>query len=455
MIQLNLDTVLRAVNGRTVSSRDILGACFTGVSTDSRTIRAGDLFFALSGDKFDAHNFIDAVSRVGAGAVISRVVECPSDEFVLIMVDDTLRALQRLAAYVRHIRHIPVVSITGTNGKTTTKEMTAAVIAKKYPVLKTEGNLNNHIGLPLTLLRLDKETAAVLEMGASKAGDIAELCEIAAPDYGIVTNIGPGHLEGFGSVEGVRTAKLEIMDYAKTIIVNADDEFLMKAVLERNKTLQREIISFGVENSAALTGRFVDGAGPALNTAIRLPNGEELQVSIKSGGRHNLYNALAAAAAGFLMGVEGQDIRQALSDFRGVAMRLEFREINGSMIICDFYNANPASVTNAVKELVRLDRGRKIAVLGDMLELGEYSERYHRELGRWMASQPVDVFIAVGSMMRTTLDAFNDSRGVSVQGAAVHAANAVEAGRILKQLIANDTVLIKGSRGLKMERVLE
>ncbi|KWT89803.1 UDP-N-acetylmuramoyl-tripeptide--D-alanyl-D-alanine ligase [Candidatus Magnetominusculus xianensis] len=453
MIQLNLDTVLRAVNGRTVSSRDILGACFTGVSTDSRTIRAGDLFFALSGDNYDAHNFIDAVSRVGAGAVISRAVECPSDEFVLIMVDDTLRALQRLAAYVRQIRHIPVVSITGTNGKTTTKEMTAAVIAKKYSVLKTEGNLNNHIGLPLTLLRLDNEAAAVLEMGASKAGDIAELCEIAAPDYGIVTNIGPGHLEGFGSVEGVRTAKLEIMDYAKTIIVNADDEFLMKGV--RNKTLQREIISFGVENKAALTGRFVDGVGPALNTALMLPNGEELQVSIKSGGRHNLYNALAAAAAGFLMGVEGQDIRQALSDFGGVAMRLEFREINGSMIICDFYNANPASVTNAVKELVRLDRGRKIAVLGDMLELGEYSERYHRELGRWMASQPVDVFIAVGSMMRTALDEFIDSRGAPVQGAAVHAADSVEAGRILKQLIANDTVLIKGSRGLKMERVLE
>ncbi|MCG6552814.1 MAG: UDP-N-acetylmuramoyl-tripeptide--D-alanyl-D-alanine ligase, partial [Candidatus Magnetominusculus sp. LBB02] len=241
MSLLKLDDVLRAVGGRLISGHSA-AISFTGVSTDSRTVKATELFFALSGDRYDAHNFIGDVSRTAAGAVISRKLSCDLHGFTMILVDDTLKALQLLAAYVRKIRNIPVIAITGTNGKTTTKEMAAVVLSKKCSVLKTEGNLNNHIGLPLTLLRLDKEEAAVLEMGASKQGDITELCEIAKPDIGIVTNIGPGHLEGFGSIEGVRTAKLEIMDYAKTIIVNADDDFLMEGVLQKNKTLNREII---------------------------------------------------------------------------------------------------------------------------------------------------------------------------------------------------------------------
>lgn len=449
-MQLNLDTVLRAVDGKLLSSSDILGACFTGVSTDSRTLKAGDLFFALTGDKYDAHNFIGDVSAKTAGAVVEKVVQCARHEFVIIMVDDTLKALQRLAAYVRAIRRIPVVAITGTNGKTTTKEMTASVIAQKYATLKTEGNLNNHIGLPLTLLRLDRHDAAVLEMGASKQGEIAELCEIAAPDVGILTNIGPGHLEGFGSVEGVRRAKLELMDYVKTVIVNADDDFLMAGVLEKNKTLKRELITCSVDKDADVTGRLIEGAGSALHAGIRLPDGNQLEITLNCGGRHNLYNALSAAAAGVSMGVDADSISQSLSDFGGVPMRLELRQINGATVICDFYNANPASMTSAVAELIRLKHGRAVAVLGDMLELGAGAEGFHRELGRWMAGLPVDVFIAVGSLMRFAHDEFN-----IVRGGAIAATDAVEAGTILKQLISEDTVLIKGSRGSKMERVLE
>ncbi|MCG6552815.1 MAG: hypothetical protein L7F77_10840, partial [Candidatus Magnetominusculus sp. LBB02] len=229
--------------------------------------------------------------------------------------------------------------------------------------------------------------------------------------------------------------------------------FLMEGVLQKNKTLNREIITCAVENDAAFKGRLTQSNGSLLMAAIRLPNGSETEITIRSGGLHNLYNALSAAAAGFLMGLHTDDIRHGLSSFEGVPMRLELREINGSKVICDFYNANPASMSNAVKELARLKglkKGTSVAILGDMLELGAYAERYHRELGRWMVTQPVDVFIAVGPLMRLACDEFNGLR----QGA-VHAADAVEAGVILRQLASKDMVLIKGSRGLKMERVLE
>ncbi|MBF0487333.1 MAG: UDP-N-acetylmuramoyl-tripeptide--D-alanyl-D-alanine ligase [Nitrospirae bacterium] len=450
MTPISLDAVLRAVNGKAVNCPDPRGVYFTGVSTDSRAVKAAELFFALVGDKYDAHDFIASVVGIAAGAVVSRMVDCPKEGFVLIVVDDTLKALQRLAAHVRQVRPIPVVALTGTNGKTTTKEMTAAVLGKKYSVLKTEGNLNNHIGLPLTLLRLDNEDAAVLEMGANKQGDIAELCKIAAPDIAIVTNIGPGHLEGFRSIEGVRATKLEIMNYAKTIIVNGDDDFLMEGVLERNKTRNREIITFGKGKDVSCGGHSIRENGSALQVAIRFSNGVEIDATIRSGGMHNVSNALAAAAAGFAMGVDTGSIQQALSSFKGVPMRLECREINGSLVICDYYNANPASMANAVAELIRLKKGTAVAVLGDMLELGEYAERYHRELGRSIPPEDVDLLIAVGELMKFTYEDFRASGGN-----AVHAVDAVEAGTILRRLKSKDTVLIKGSRGLKMEKVLE
>ncbi|MBF0320830.1 MAG: UDP-N-acetylmuramoyl-tripeptide--D-alanyl-D-alanine ligase [Nitrospirae bacterium] len=467
MTPFSLESVRGAVNAKAVNAAALDNSggrevFFTGVSTDSRTIKAGELFFALKGDNFDAHGFMEDVSRIAAGAVVSRKVASTREGFIQIEVDDTLQALQRLAAHARGIRPLKVIAITGSNGKTTTKEMAAAVLAKKYTVLKTEGNLNNHIGLPLTLLRLGgTEDAAVLEMGASKAGDIAELCEIAAPDIGILTNIGPGHLEGFGSMEGVRAAKLELMDFlsAKTIIVNGDDDFLMEGVTQKNKTLKKEIITIGIEKDADISGRIITGMDTtALRAAIMFPNGQEIDVTIQSGGAHNVYNALSAAAAGYLMGVPREGISQALCEFKGVAMRLEHREINGSMVICDFYNANPASTANALKELARLKKDRAVAVLGDMLELGPHAEQYHRELGRWMAAQPVDLFIAVGPLMKMACEEFKSARealGMHVNGSSVCAASAVEAGRMLKESMSGATVLIKGSRGLKMERVLE
>jgi UDP-N-acetylmuramoyl-tripeptide--D-alanyl-D-alanine ligase len=417
-----------------------------GISIDSRTIKEGELFVALKGARFDGHDFLGEALNRGGGAIVSVPPAAPPRGKAIIHVASTLKALQDIAKYLRTKRGIPVVGITGSNGKSTTKEMAASVLGTKYNVLKNTGNLNNQVGLPLSLLSLtEAHGVAVLEMGASAPGDIRELCEIAQPDYGVLTNIAPAHMEGFRSLEAVRATKLEMLDFVSTLAVNADDAFLMEGA----GPFKGRLIKYGTGESNDVHAADVElgERGSAFTLNI---NGSASRVTLGVAGKINIMNALGAAAVGMAFGLDIQGISSGLEGFEGIPMRFEVMDYRGATVISDVYNANPASMEEALKELVRLRKRRAVAVLGDMLELGTYAETAHRELGAWMAGFPVDLFIGVGPLMKMAAEEFSSRSKPSVV-----AENAEEAKRILKERYEEgDTILVKGSRGMQMEIVL-
>jgi UDP-N-acetylmuramoyl-tripeptide--D-alanyl-D-alanine ligase len=447
MAVLTVEDVINATGGRIVYKNGNFHP-FTGVSIDSRTIGDGEMFVALRGARFDGHDFIYKALERGSGALVNFPPAEHLKGKAIIYVKNTLSALQDIARYVRMRSNIPVIGITGTNGKTTTKELTASILSAKYRVHKNTGNLNNHIGLPLSLIKLrSDDEAVVLEMGASSPGDIRELCGIAAPDCGVVTNIGPGHLEGFGSLEAVRNTKLELLDTVKKVVVSADDAFLMQGV----SGYLGEVITFGIENKADVFAKDIRMKDRGSAFLLCFNEGNCVEVNLNLPGAFNIYNALAAAAVGQVFNIELRDIKTGLESFKGVPMRLEIKELFGATVISDVYNANPSSMEEAIKELVRLKKGRAIAVLGDMLELGAYAEEAHRKIGEWMSALPIDVFIGVGPLMAITHSEFVKTGRQSFSVSASE-----EAGRILTGLCREgDTIVVKGSRGMGMEKVLE
>ncbi|NOZ26134.1 MAG: UDP-N-acetylmuramoyl-tripeptide--D-alanyl-D-alanine ligase [Nitrospirae bacterium] len=436
--------VLEATSGRLI----LRGAdSFSGISIDSRTIRDGELFVALKGERFDGHLFVDEALKKGLGAIVSCPPVVPRGRSI-IYVGNTLRALQGIARHRRLSRRARVVGVTGTNGKTTTKEMIAVVLEGRHKVLSSTGNLNNQIGLPLCLTELDDHDMAVLEMGASRAGDIRELSEIARPDLGVITNIGPAHLEGFGSLEMVRATKYELLDFVSTAVLNGDDPNI------RDVPRRCSVVTFGLRQGVDVRADEIvyDEGGVRFRVYLK-EGGRAADVRLRVFGLFNVYNALAAVAACRLLDVPIEEISASLGEFRGVPMRLELKELKGALVISDLYNANPASMEEAVKELVRLRRGRAVAVLGDMLELGPYGEQAHRKLGRWLATLDIDVLIAVGELMSYTYEEFSGGNG---DAKAVHVKDPQEARDMLLGIVGeDDTILIKGSRGMRLERVLE
>jgi UDP-N-acetylmuramoyl-tripeptide--D-alanyl-D-alanine ligase len=450
-----LDEIVEAAGGRVIGNSG--AEDFSGVSTDSRTIAGGELFIPLRGPNFDGHDFLGPALDRAAGALVDKEPAGVFTGKTIVLVQDTLRALQKVAAWKRKKDAPIVVGVTGTNGKTTTKEMTAAVLSARFGVLKTEGNLNNQIGLPLTLCKLDGHGAAVLEMGASRRGDIHELCEIASPDLGVLTNVGAAHLEFFGDVASVRNTKLELMDFAPRIAANADDRYMMEGInrkMSGGACACQGVLTYGVKEDADIKAFNVQAGKGSLKAVVAFPDGRNRRVELSVGGSFNVYNALAALAVGWAAGVDPDEAVEVLNGFKGVPMRFEVKEKDGVTFIVDAYNANPASVREALTELVRFRRGRVIAALGDMLELGIGSEDEHRELGRWMAEFcAVDVFVAVGPGMKAASEVFKaESTGSSI----FNASDSLEAASILKGVVRpGDTVLVKGSRGLKMERSVD
>ena len=443
--------IMKATGGRILYGNP--DAAFTGVSIDSRTIGESELFVPLKGRTFDGHKFlIDALGR-GGGAIVSSPPAEPVKGKTIIFVRSTLRALQDMARYERMKRDVTVIGITGTNGKTTTKELTASILGISHKTLKNSGNFNNEIGLPLSLMRIgDDDEFAVLEMGASKRGDIRELCEIAAPDFGAITNVGFGHIEGFGSLEAVRSTKLELLETAKTVALNADDAFLMEGLI-RGKSHWDEpvVVTFGIENSADVSARDIVLEERHSTFMLSMHGGAYTKVSLRVPGRFNIYNALAAASLCSAIGIKMTEIKHGIESFSGVPMRLELKECMGATVISDVYNANPLSMEEALKELLRLKKSRAIAVLGDMLELGSYAEVAHRKLGKWMADLSVDIVIAVGPLMEKAAEEFFAGRGTCIT-----VSDSLAAGKALRELLREgDTVLVKGSRGMHMELVLE
>lgn len=450
-MKLTVGEITEATGGRVIFGNHV--SAFTGVSIDSRSIGNGELFVPLKGEKFDGHDFLKDALNAGGGALVSMPPVEPPRGKTVIFVRSTLKALQDMAQYVRKRSGATVVGITGTNGKTTTKELIASILGVSHRVLKNSGNLNNHIGLPLSLIKLEEDDEfAVLEMGASIRGDIRRLCDIAVPDLGVITNIGMGHIEGFGSIEGVRSTKLELFEAVKKIALNCDDSFLMAGAEEgRAAGPGPEVVTFGIENDADVYADEITLEERRSLFTLRFRNGRSTRIELPVPGRFNIYNALAAASVCDALAIPPAEMAEGIRSFTGIPMRLELKELRGATVISDVYNANPVSMEEAVKELVRIKKTRAIAVLGDMLELGPYAEEAHRKLGSWMAEIPVDIFIAVGPLMEKAAEAFS-ARG----GMVIPTDNVTEARRVLLDTVREgDTVLVKGSRGTSMERVLE
>jgi UDP-N-acetylmuramoyl-tripeptide--D-alanyl-D-alanine ligase len=447
-------TVLEEILGRveTVEIR--------GISIDSRSIKEGELFVALRGDRFDGHDFVpDAMKKGAWGALVERTVL--ENKFSslggmknLLPVEDTLYALQQMSHAHRMKFSIPVVGITGSNGKTTTKEMLAGILLQKGPVLKNEGNLNNHIGVPLTLMKLNaRHQTAVVEMGMSAPGEIDVLARLVCPTIGVITNIGPAHLEFLGSMEKVAEAKGELLHNLSshaTAVLNADDVYFG---LLRSK-VSGTAVSFGMKNEADVSALRIRQHAEHTDFTIKAC-GMTADIRLRAAGMHNVSNALAAAAAAIAVGMPLDALKQGLNDFSPVAMRSEVKEVRGRTVLADYYNANPASMDAAIRTLVSLSAGRKtIAVLGDMLELGTASVEAHRQVGRTAAQCGVHVVITIGTLARYIAEGAIEA-GVTkdrVFEAQAHA----EAAQQLRDLSRpGDVVLIKGSRGMKMEKILE
>lgn len=419
-------------------------APFSRVVTDTRALQPGDLFVALAGERFDAHDFLAEAAVKGAvGALVSRPVDAPIAQ---LLVPDTLAALQRYAASWRRHFGGPVIGVTGSNGKTTTKQLLAAVFAARGPVLYTEGNLNNHIGVPLTLCRLRREhRTAVIEMGANHAGEIAALARLARPGVGIVTQAGDAHLEGFGSREGVAKAKGEMFAALNggVAVINADDAY---AGLWVKLAADNRIVSFGFAGHADVRAeRLVAGADESRFLLVT-PAGEA-EVQLPLPGRHNVANALAAAATGFALGLEPAVIAAGLAKVEAPKGRVAVKtHVSGARLIDDSYNANPTSL-NAAMELLARESGRRLLVLGDMAELGPDAARLHADAGLRARTLGLDGLYTLGRLSAEAARTFGGAAQSHSELDALIAA-------LRSQLTAGTTILVKGSRSARMERVV-
>ncbi len=453
MAFLTVEEIIETTGGKLLMKNS---KTFCGISIDSRTISDGEVFFALKGERFNGHDFLkDALSK-GSGAVVDSKPEPLPRGKVIIYVKDTLKSLQDLAHSVRMRRNIPVVAVTGSNGKTTTKEMIYAILSKKFKTLKNEGNLNNHIGLPMSLLKLEPDDEIiVLEMGMNAPGEIRRLCEIAVPSHGIITNIGTAHVGALGSYDAVRDAKLEILQGLGTLVVNADDNYLMQGITNV-KDFNGKVITYAITGDSHVMAKNVLATEKGIDFILEIKDKGSVSVSLNIYGLFNVYNALAATAVCFLLGMTIDEIKTALESYRSFPMRFEVIRKNNITVINDSYNANPTSMEESIKELIRLgDKGRVVAVLGDMLELHKFSEDAHRNIGKIISDMGVNIFVAVGEMMSLAADESIKTKG-SQSIPEVYIFKDVDAAKenIMKILKHGDTVLIKGSRLMSMERII-
>lgn len=427
---------------------------FGAVSTDSRTLEAGALFVALRGPNFDGAQFVAAAAARGAvAAVVEHAVPVALPQ---IVVADALRALQQLGQTWRETFDLPIVGVAGSNGKTTTKEMIAAILARRGPCLATLGNLNNHIGVPLTLMRLAAEhRSAVIEMGANRIGDVAELVPLARPTVGLITNAGAEHLEGFGDMDGVARGEGEMvagLDSGATAIINEDDPY---AGYWHGVARGARVLTFGVQPKASGVPDFtareavqgIEGQGFVTRFVLASPLGE-CAIMLNAGGAHNIGNALAAAAAASAAGATLEDIRAGLEHFRPVSGRLQLKPgARGSWIIDDSYNANPSSV-RAGLDVLRALPGTTWLVLADMAELGEHTAASHADMGSYARDSGVKRLFALGSQCTHAVASFGAGGEWFADAESLIA-------RVRGELVPGVTLLVKGSRVNRLERVVQ
>ena len=459
MPPFSTDEIIKATGGMLIGGRS--DRSFGGLSTDSRNIGRGSLFVPLAGERFDGHDYIaDAVNKGAAAVLCSRdrreMVVSFSDDINTIIVDDTMKALGDMANFWRRKFSIPVAAVTGSSGKTTTKEMMAAIAGISMNVLKNKGNFNNLIGLPLTLLELNSgHEMAIVEMGTNRRGEVKRLTEISEPDIGIVTNIGPAHLEGFGSLESVREEKGDLflgMKSQGVAITNSDDE--MSTGLAHKWPGRK--ITFGMKRDAEVRAKDVvmkDKGVMAFKLDIE---GESKVVEMSVPGIHNVYNALAAAAASLASGVGNEDVYRGLTEFHQIPGRMSIHRLkSGAYLVDDAYNANPASLREALLTLRELSgESESMVVFGDMLELGDKSEKLHEEAGMIMAETGVRKIFLRGIFSQAV------ARGLKRGGVGDNQIFFTDSpddlvDRLRGYLRPHYWLLVKGSRGMKMERFVQ
>jgi UDP-N-acetylmuramoyl-tripeptide--D-alanyl-D-alanine ligase len=452
VLSLTVQDIVRATQGALVAGD--LGIPVTGVSIDSRSLGVGEAFFAIHGYRLDGHAFLAEAAARGAACLVVHTLpdEVPAN-VPLVLVEDTTGALGRLAAWHRGRFDIPVVAVTGSNGKTTTKELTAGVLGTRWEVLRPERSFNNQWGLPLTLLKLSPEhQAAVLEIGSNARGEVAALAALASPTVGVVTTVAAVHTEYLGSLDGVREEKaglVRALGPGGVAVLNADDP----RVAGMARDTRARVVTYGRAESAhvrAIGDLVEDDAGLTLTLQSA---GERQAVTLGLAGRHNAINALAAAAVGVALGIPLADVARGLAGVRPVAGRCVWRRAGEVTILDDTYNASPVSVRAALDTAAARRHGRKlIVVLGDMLELGAISDEAHREVGRQVAALPADALIGVGRAMQGAVEA---ARAAGLADARHLTTFEDTVAHLLKRLGRGDLVLVKGSRGMRMERVVD
>lgn len=452
MIALNSEQAAGFAGGRLSGEN----ALIKYITTDSRAVKEGCLFAAIKGEKFDGHSFIDKAWENGAVCVLSsKDIEVPQGRGAII-VEDTRKALLKLAGGYRDLFDIPVCAVTGSVGKTTTKDMIAAVLSEKYNVLKTSGNYNNDIGVPITLFSLEKEhTAAVVEMGMNHRGEIDVLAEAVTPKIGVITNVGVSHIENLGSREGILAAKCEMFPHIRKggyAVLNADDDMLSKVrgrEVEYGLSEDVKVIWYGAGDDAGIRAENIEILGiDGVKCLIHTPKGS-FEAVISVPGRHMVYNAMAATAAGIIEDMELEDIKRGIENFVPTGMRMERTKLsNGAVLIDDSYNANPVSVKAALDVLAACE-GKKYAILGDMFELGGFAEEMHRDVGHYAAMKGIDGLTAIGENSVKIYEG-------ALEGGLKNAVSFLTVDEFLKSgFVPEGTVLIKASNSMGFSRIAD
>ena len=422
---------------------------FEDIITDSRKISKGSMFIAIKGEKFNGEDFaIEAIEKGAAGVIVNE--NCLEEKLpktgLILKVADTLATYQNFARAWRENFKIPLVAITGSNGKTTTKDLTAAALGGLGEIQKTSGNFNNEMGVPITLLGINENhKAAVVEIGMRGLGQIESLSKIVKPNIGIVTNVGETHIELLGSIENIAKAKSELVEAIHEggiVILNADDSNVIKMKSKVKSGVK--IITFGIDNDADIKAEKITSDSATTKFFVN-----DFEFEIPMLGRHNVLNALAAICAGIAVNLTFEKIRDGLKNLNKTKMRFEIEERNGLKIINDAYNASPASMRAALQTTAQIAEGRKIAVLGDMLELGEISEKAHRQVGEEVFKNNFDILITYGQLGKLIAEGAVGVKKIFTSDTHEEAANYLK-----KILQSGDTILFKGSRGMQMEKII-
>jgi len=425
------------------------------ICTDTRVIKKGDFFIALKGEHFDGNDFIDdACSKGAEGAIVNKLFLPSCNNFFVVQVDDTLRAFQELAKFYRQKLSIPLIAVTGSNGKTTVKELIAHILSNRYLTSKSSGNFNNQIGVPLSILRLSsRDEVGVLELGMNQRGEIENLSRIVQPDIGVITNVHRSHPGMVGSISEIAQAKAEMIPFLNRnrnnyLIINGDSPW---SGFFRNQAKCR-VLTFGMENKANLVARNIQDEGERIKFDLVSVKGESISITLPFPGLFNIYNTLAASAVCLLFGISLEEIKKAVENFSPPPLRCQIKRYGKYKILDDCYNANPDSMKMALYVLRNLKGGRKIAVLGDMLELGEYSPSLHTFVGELVASLKLDALFALGRFAPYMV-AGAKKEGLKQAFCFEDKQELLE--KLLNYVNCEDWLLVKGSRETKMEEVIK